>query len=239
MNENKTLDIDDNKIKKRPLFIILGIFISLFHSVWLYLCYKYMKVNNTILYPFHSSGLRFLKQSIVAFSPALIILFVTILCFRKNFYTKTDMVKPNRYHFTLFLTTLYTFLLPVVVLLSPNKRGGVATWVFYLFFLSYLQIFLFLSLVPFLLEKRGGLNEWSGKLIIGFLYSLSAVAYPLSVYDSETKIIIYSTIIGIISFFLYYFLRQEKKWSGALWLSTITYALLALISSFLFESFLV
>lgn len=147
----------------------------------------------------------------------------SVIRYNRKFEEKLDYVKTDRYALTLFLTTLYTIMLPLGAKLTSPATKGAYAWFYYLFFIAFFEEFLYRGLIPQLMETSA-FPSFLVKTLPALLYGFYQTALPLARSSFNALSIIESIPDIILSIALHYLLLASKKWSGAMWLPIILHA---------------
>lgn len=222
----------------KVLYFLLAITLTAVIFIWDITTTGYFDDRNVLLIPFKSGSTKFLLEAFFINLPLMIVVGVTAIIFKREFPEKTDMVMPNRYHFTLVLTVIYTFLLPLFCELTEHPRSGALSWFYFLFFIAFLEEFYFLILIPYILTNKAGINSKVEIFISAILYALFSSLIVFTFYPDSSASILFSLLTSLIGFFFYFFMRGCRKWTGALWLPTIAHALFSSLGFLITSLFL-
>ena len=139
---------------------------------WTYVISFYFKKTGTLAKITSPLGFipAFISNLIVAI-PMIVVFVGTVIRYKRDFDDKMMYIKTDRYLLTLILTVIYSLMLPLATRLDATPKRGAFAWIYYLVFISFLEEFLYRSLVPTLMD-RSSFPSWVKALIpaiIGFL----------------------------------------------------------------------
>ena len=211
--------------KRKNTYAILGIFYSLVQYFWTYFVSVYLRNRGTLSSITSPLGFIpvFLFNLLIAL-PMIVVLIGTIIRYKRDFDDKLNYIKTDRYLFTLILTTVYALMLPLSTRLASSPRTGAFAWFYYLFFIAFLEEFLFRGLVPNLME-RSSFPLFINVVVPAILYAAYQSALPFAQHGVS-----FATLYGILpdiiwSLAFHFALMAMKKWTGAMWLPIIVHAM--------------
>lgn len=226
---------EKNKDNSGVLYGFLAVLYAVIQYGWAVAVTVYYRENGMLEYVSTPDG--YLPLFFSNFLLALPMAFVFIgskIRYRRNFEEELDYVKTDRYVFTLLLTTVYTFMLPLGIVLSSSPTRGAYAWFYYIFFISFFEEFLYRGLIPTFME-RSSFPKWLIYILPSLLYALYQTALPFGRSGFSVEVLITVLPNIILSIALHYLLYAAKKWSGAMWLPIVLHAL---IEFFLYLIFL-
>ncbi len=226
--------METEKEKKGNIYGVLATAYALIQYLWAVVITVYYRRRGMLEYVTSPDGYipLFLANLTLAL-PMLIVFLGAFARYRRRFGSEMDYVKTDRYTLTLILTTVYTFMLPLSVVLSPVPAKGVYSWFYYLFFIAFFEEFLYRGLVPNLLEKSN-FPKWLKFTLPALLYGLYQTALPLGRSGLSLSVFISALPDIIFSLLMHNILYRAKRWSGAMWLPIIIHAILELALHLIF-----
>ncbi len=218
--------MDWDKDKRGNIYGVLAIAYALIQYLWAVIVTVYFKRVGILEYVSSPDGyLPLFFSNFILALPMGFVFLGSKLRYRRHFGEELDYVKTDRYTFTLLLTTLYTFMLPLsVVLLTPHTRGAYA-WFYYLFFISFFEEFLYRGLVPTFME-RSNFPKVLEYTLPAILFGLYQTALPFGRSGLSLSVFLDTLPNILISIALHYLLYAAKRWSGAMWLPIILHAII-------------
>lgn len=210
--------------KKKSTNGFLAILYALIQYAWAIVITMYFKHTGKLEYVTTPDGYipLFFSNFLLAI-PMGFVFVGSIARYRRNFEEKLDYVKTDRYALTLFLTTLYTVMLPLGAKLTTPATRGAYAWFYYLFFIAFFEEFLYRGLIPQLMEESN-FPKVLVNTIPALLYGLYQTALPLARSSFNPSSPMESLPNIIISVASHYLLLAAKKWSGAMWLPIMLHA---------------
>ena len=213
---------------KRNIYALLGIMYACLQYFWTYVISFYFKKTGTLAKITSPLGFipAFISNLIVAI-PMIVVFVGTVIRYKRDFDDKMMYIKTDRYLLTLILTVIYSLMLPLATRLDATPKRGAFAWIYYLVFISFLEEFLYRSLVPTLMD-RSSFPSWVKALIPAIIYGLYQSALPFAQFgiSLETMKLILADILWSTLF--HFVLIAMKKWTGAMWLPIIVHAIIEL-----------
>lgn len=213
---------------------LLGILFASLQYFWTYYISIVLKKSGTladVTSPFGFIPL-FLYNLLIA-APMLIVLFGSIIHYKRDFDDKLMYIKTERYVLTLILTTIYTLFLPLSTRLSASPKHGALAWFYFLFFIAFLEEFLYRGMIPTLLD-RSSFPLWIKILLPALAYGLYQSAMPFAKYGVNIDTLLKVLPDVLWSTLFHFALMAMKKWSGAMWLPVIVHAITDLLYYLIF-----
>ncbi|MGN1163875.1 MAG: type II CAAX prenyl endopeptidase Rce1 family protein [Candidatus Ornithospirochaeta sp.] len=210
---------------RKNTYAILGICYTFMQYFWTFFVSIYLRNRGTLSEITSPLGFIpvFLFNLLIAI-PMIAVLIGTIIRYKRDFDDKLNYIKTDRYLITLILTTLYALMLPLSTRVAKTPRTGAFAWFYYLFFIAFLEEFLYRGLVPNLME-RSSFPKALKALVPALLYGIYQSALPFAQHGISLD-----TLIGILpdmvwSVVFHFVLMAMKKWTGAMWLPIIVHAI--------------
>ena len=226
--------METEKEKKGNIYGVLAIAYALIQYLWAVVITVYYRRSGMLEYVTSPDGyIPLFFANLTLSVPMLLVFLGAFARYRRHFGTEMDYVKTDRYALTLILTTIYTFMLPLSVVLSEVPTKGAYAWFYYIFFIAFFEEFLYRGLVPNLME-RSNFPKWLKFTLPALLYGLYQTALPLGRSGLNISVFISALPDIIFSLVMHNVLLSAKKWSGAMWLPIIIHAILELALYLLF-----
>ncbi len=216
------------KERRGNIYGVLAVAYALIQYLWAVVVTIYYRRQGILEYVTSPEGyIPLFLVNLLLSLPMLLVFIGASVRYRRRFGSEMDYVKTDRYLLTLILTTLYTFMLPLSVVLSATPTKGAYAWFYYLFFVAFFEEFLYRGLVPHLVE-RSSFPPCLKYTVPALLYGLYQTAIPLGRSGLDWSVFLSSLPHIVMSVAVHYLLYAAKKWSGAMWLPILIHAIIDL-----------
>ncbi len=217
---------EKNKDKSGVLYGFLAVIYAVIQYGWTATVTVYYREKGVLEFVSTTDGYLPLFFSNLLLSLPMAFVFIgSKMRYRRNFGEELEYVKTDRYVFTLLLTTIYTFMLPLGVVVSSSPTKGAYAWFYYIFFISFFEEFLYRGLIPTYME-RSNLPKVLIYILPSLFYALYQTALPFGRSGFSVEVLITTVPNIVLSIALHYLLYAAKKWSGAMWLPIILHAII-------------
>ncbi len=215
-----------NKDNSGVLYGFLAVLYAVIQYGWAVAVTVYYREKGLLSYVSTPDGyLPLFFSNLLLALPMAFVFIGSKLRYRRDFEEQLDYVKTDRYVLTLFLTTIYTFMLPIGVVLSSSPTRGAYAWFYYIFFISFFEEFLYRGLIPTFMEKSN-LPLVLVYILPSLFYALYQTALPFGRSGFKIEVLLAVLPNIIFSIALHYLLYAAKRWSGAMWLPIIVHAII-------------
>ncbi len=220
---------------KSSLNGILAVICAIIQYVWAFLATLWDRHTGILKTSLTAEGFipSFRANLVLAF-PSIMAFCLTSMHYRRSFGEEMDYVKTDRYTLTLFITTVYTLMLPFSCILLEPARHGAYAWFYFLFFTAFLEEFLYRGLVVHFIEESS-FRPAVKYILPALLYALYQTAIPFAREGFTPDVVLSSLPDVALSVILHYLFLASKKWSGAMWCPIMLHAMLDLSSFLIFR----
>ncbi len=217
---------EKNKDNSGVLYGFLAVLYAVIQYGWAVAVTVYYREKGMLEYVSAPDGYLPLFFSNLLLSLPMAFVFIgSKIRYRRNFGEELEYVKTDRYVFTLLLTTIYTFMLPLGVVVSSSPTRGAYAWFYYIFFISFFEEFLYRGLIPTYME-RSNLPKALIYILPSLFYALYQTALPFGRSGFSVDVLITTIPNIVLSIVLHYLLYAAKKWTGAMWLPIVLHAII-------------